>query len=237
MHKTVIALGVAGAMIAGIVAAHAQYPTAARATAVDPANFTNPVANDYYPLVAGRIATLRGTEDGAKLLERVTTTHDTKMIQGVRTVVVFDVLFKDGLLHEKTTDWYANDNSGNVWYFGEDTAVYDKQGHVVSTAGTWQAGVDGAVAGLIMPADPKPTDAYRQEFHAGDAEDQAWIVQRHLTATTAYGRLSDLLRSFEWTRVEPHVMDSKLYAPGLGIVVEGSIVGGTEHLELVKVTG
>ena len=101
----------------------------------------------------------------------MTITHWTKKIQGVRNTVVLDVLRRadDGTLAEKTWDWYADDNVGDVWYFGEQTATYTRQGRVSSREGSWQAGVRGAVAGTIMPANPHPTDAYRQEFFAGHA--------------------------------------------------------------------
>jgi hypothetical protein len=239
MKKALIALSVTAALIAGVATAQAQRqaPPRAAAAGVDPANFTNPVANPYYPLVAGRIATLRGSEDGARLLERVVTTHRTKTIQGVTTTVIVDVVWRNGKVHERTLDWYANDNVGNVWYFGERTAVYDAQGGIVSTAGSWKAGVDGAIAGLIMPANPAPTDAYRQEFHVGNAEDQAWTVTRGGSVTVPYGTVDHVVRSFEWTRLEPQVMGMKLYGPGLGIVWEGSFAGGNEQLRLVKISG
>jgi hypothetical protein len=106
---------------------------------------------------------------------------------------------------------------------------------VESTEGSWEAGVDGAVPGIIMPADPRPTDAYRQELYRGHAEDQAWIVQRHGVAHVPYGDFTHVVRSFEWSRLEPHVLSEKLYAPGLGIVRERSIAGGQELLFLVDV--
>ncbi|HLB39919.1 MAG TPA: hypothetical protein VJM84_05650 [Actinomycetota bacterium] len=237
MRKALIALSMTVAVVAGVATANAQRNAPTQAGGVDPANFTTPVSNPYYPLVVGRIATFRGGENGARLLERVTTTHRTKIIQGVTTTVVLDVVWRNGRIHEKTHDWYANDNVGNVWYFGERTAVYDAQGGIVSTAGSWKSGVDGAVAGLIMPADPEPTDAYRQELYVGEAEDQAWTVTRGGSVTVPYGTVDHVVRSFEWTRLEPQVMGMKLYAPGLGIVWEGSFAGGNEQLRLVTVSG
>ena len=133
----------------------------------DPADFTSPVPNAYFPLEPGMVSTYRGREGKDRLSERLTITDETKVIQGITTTVVDDVVYaKGGLVAEKTTDWYANDNDGNVWYFGEATATYDEHGNVITTEGSWEAGVDGAVAGTIMPADPMPTDAYRQEFSA-----------------------------------------------------------------------
>lgn len=207
-----------------------------RADRVDPARFADPQPNPYFPLEPGTVSRLKGTDGGMRLRERVRVTHRTKRIQGVDTTVVTDVVRRaDGSLAERTEDWYANDSSGNVWYFGERTATYDRAGQLESREGSWRAGRGGAVAGQIMPADPGPTDAYRQEFYADHAEDQAWIVQRDARRRTPMGRLRHVVRSFEWTRLEPGVLSMKFYAPGLGIVLEKDVSGGHERFELVSV--
>jgi hypothetical protein len=198
--------------------------------------FDHPRSNPYFPLRPGTVSRYRGTEDGEHFKELVTVTDRTRTIQGVATTAVRDVLRRaDGTLAERTTDWYAADNDGNVWYFGERTATYDEHGHLESREGSWLAGVDGAVAGTIMPADPKPTDAYRQEYRRRHAEDQAWIVQRNARVRVPYGRLRHVVRSFEWTRLEPRVLSQKFYAPGLGIVQERDVAGGNERFVLVSV--
>ena len=208
------------------------------APAVNPAQFNHPQQNKYFPLEVGTVFRYRGVDEGERLREVVTVTARKKTIEGVRTTVVRDVVRSaDGTLVEKTHDWYAADDDGNVWYFGEATATYDEQGDVESREGSWQAGVDGAVAGIIMPADPRPTDAYRQELYRGQAEDQAWIVQRHFSVEVPYGKVRDVVRSFEWSRLEPRVMSTKLYGPGLGIIRERDISGGNESFELVSVEG
>jgi hypothetical protein len=239
-HTRTVAAGTAGVLgllAAGVFAATWAGGSTNRSAGIDPANFSSPKQNPYYPLKPGTVSHLRGSDDGKKFHERVTITHRTKMILGVRTHVVVDVLRRaDGSLAESTHDWYADDNSGNVWYFGEATATYDAQGHQNSTGGSWQAGVNGGHAGLIMPADPKPTDAYRQEYRRGHAEDQAWIVQRNAHLTVPYGKLRHVVRSFEWSRLEKGVLSVKFYAPGLGIVKEHDLVGGTETFELVSVS-
>ena len=199
--------------------------------------FDHPRQNAYYPLVPGTVSRLRGTDEGERFRETVTVTRRHKTIQGVRTTVVLDVVRRaDGSLAERTHDWYAADNRGNVWYFGEATATYDEQGRLEDREGSWQAGVAGARRGIIMPASPHPTDAFRQEFDRGDAEDQAWIVQRGLTLKVPYGTVRHAVRSFEWTRLEPGVISTKIYAPGLGIVRERDVSGGSETFELVSVS-
>jgi len=231
---TALAVGVL-VLVGGVVAAaNARAPRIV--DPIDPANFDSPVANQYFPLEVGQLAVLKGQEDGSRLVNRVEVTGDTKVILGVTTTVVFDRVWEDGALAERTYDWYASDDAGNVWYFGEDTATLDEHGHVTSTSGSWEAGVDGAVAGIIMPADPRPTDAFRQEYLKGEAEDQAWITQRFAERTVPFGHLTDLVRSYEWTRLEPGVVARKFYAPGMGIVAEQDVAGGTESLELVAFT-
>ena len=238
MPRRIVILTAALAVVGGVSAA--VVPTLgasqARPTGVDPAQFDRPQQNEYFPLEPGTVTRYRGTDDGERFVERVRVTHRTKRIQGVATTVVRDTLRRaDGSLAEQTSDWYAPDNDGNVWYFGEATATYDRSGHLESREGSWRAGVDGAVAGLIMPADPRPTDAYRQEFLKGEAEDQAWIVQRNASTTVPYGTLHHVVRSFEWTRLEKSVLSLKLYAPGLGIVRERDMSGGSESFVLVSV--
>jgi hypothetical protein len=200
------------------------------------AQFDHPQENPYFPLRPGTVSRYRVHEDGEPFREKVTVTGRTRIILGVRTTVVRDVLRRaDGTVAERTHDWYAADDDGNVWYFGEATATYDRQGHLDSREGSWQAGAHGAVQGVIMPADPQPTNAYRQEYRRGHAEDQAWIVQRHARVRVPYGHLRDVVRSFEWSRLEPRVLSTKYYAPGLGIVREQDVAGGHEFVELVSV--
>jgi hypothetical protein len=232
-------LAVAAATVGGISAVSTSGGTAAPPApqaAVNPGQFSAPQQNPYFPLKPGAVSRYRGSEDGHLYRERVVVTGRTKRIQGVATTVVSDIVRRaDGSVAEKTHDWYAPDNDGNVWYFGEATATYDRRGHLQSREGSWRAGRDGAVAGKIMPADPRPTLAYRQEYYRRHAEDQAWIVQRNASTTVPYGHLDHVVRSLEWTRLEKPVVSLKLYAPGLGIVRERDMSGGDESFVLVSV--
>jgi len=195
--KTLIALVVAAAAtaIALPVAASTSSPASTAATPA-PADFSHPRQNPYFPLRPGTTTILRGTDDGTRLRERVHVTGRTKMIQGVRTRVVTDVVRRtNGVLAEATSDWYAADSSGNVWYFGEATATYDEHGHLESREGSWRAGLHGAVPGMIMPAHPHAGQAFRQEFHRGHAEDQAWIVGRSGSTKTPLRRFHQIGRA------------------------------------------
>jgi hypothetical protein len=244
MHKTFTGLAVSTVVgVAAVIAGTAlpgttspAAPTAATRSVVDPADFGHPVANPWFPLEPGTTTVLRGTDEGERFREKVRVTDRTKVIEGVSANVVRDVLRRvDGSLAEATSDWYATDDDGNVWYFGERTATYDRHGHVESREGSWQAGVDGGVAGLIMPADPKATDAYRQEYLAGQAEDQAWIVGFKGSVRVPLRTFHHVLRTFEWSRLEPGVISTKLYARGVGVVREQDVAGGSETFEVVAV--
>jgi hypothetical protein len=239
----VIGLGMAAACVGGLAAGTAATGSARgpspRSGSQHPAAsaFDHPSQNPYYPLRPGTVSRYRGSSEGERFVETVTVTHRHATIQGVRTTVVRDVLRRlDGTVAESTQDWYAPDNHGNVWYLGEATATYDAHGHLESREGSWRAGENGAKAGLIMPGCPRVTDAYRQEFRAGQAEDQAWIVQRGLTLQVPYGTVRHVLRTFEWTRLEPGVLSAKLYGRGLGIVRERDVAGGDEKFDLVSVS-
>jgi hypothetical protein len=201
----------------------------------DPANFTHPVGNVYFPLTPGLLTHLRGTEGEERFLEKVRVTHRTKMIAGVRATVVRDVVRRpDGTLAETTDDWYADDNAGNVWYLGEDTATYDEHGHLEDREGSWEAGKHGAEPGIIMPSRARPSTADFMEHAKGVAEDQAWVVQHLGHVRTPGGRFTDIVRTFEWSRLEPDVISQKFYAAGLGIIAERDVAAGDEHFWVVS---
>jgi hypothetical protein len=238
--RTAAVLATAATVLAALMTTSAAAPSAspsAAPTNPDPKLFKHPVQNPFYPLTPGLVTRLRGTDGDEHFRQVVRVTVRTKTIAGVEATVVRDVLHRtDGTLAEATDDWYAADSSGNVWYFGEDTATYDAHGNLESREGSWEAGVDGAVAGLIMPANPRPSVAARMEFSKGVAEDQAWVVQRLASIVTPGGREHSVVRTLEWGRLEPKVISQKFYARGLGIVEEKDLAGGDEHFWLVSST-
>ena len=138
-----------------------------------------------------------------------------KQILGIDATVVHDVVTEHGDLIENTWDWYAQDGCGNVWYLGENTKDYEN-GVVVSTAGSWEAGVNGAQPGVVMPADPQVGLSYRQEYYAGEAEDAATILSLTEQAEVPYGHFSDVILTKEYTPLHPEDLEYKLYAEGIG---------------------
>jgi hypothetical protein len=193
------------------------------------------VDNPWFPLKPGTTLVYRGTEGGEQLRDVFTVTNRTKLIQGARCTVVVDRLYKDGRLAERTTDWYAQDAAGNVWYFGEETAELDENGNVQSTEGTWQAGVDGAKAGIFMPAHPKVGHSFRQEYYKGHAEDRFRVLRLDAAVRVPYAQSDRALLTKEWTPLEPDVVGHKYYVRGIGTVKEQTVKGGDELLVLVEV--
>jgi hypothetical protein len=202
---------------------------------IDPADFSPRVDNPWFPLTPGRTLVYTGTKDGRKALDLFVATARTRVIDGVRTRVVEDRLYLDNVLEERTSDYYAQDRCGNVWYFGEDTATLDRRGHVVDTEGTWHAGVDGARPGVFMQAHPQPGRRFRQEWYQGHAEDVFKVIDRSAKVTVPYGSFRHALRTAEWTALEPGVLDNKYYVRGVGEVAEVSVKGPREALRLVEI--
>lgn len=199
---------------------------------IDPASFVDGVDNPFFPMVRGATFVF----DGAEHVE-VEVLPDRKTILGVSVTVVRDRVFEDGELIEDTLDWYAQDRQGNVWYFGEQTAEYEN-GKVTSTTGSWEAGVDGAQPGIVMLAEARAGDEYRQEFYEGEAEDLAAIIAVEGSVTVKAGSWSgaDVLVTEEWTPLEPDVRERKTYARGFGVVEIRTVKGGDEVTTLTSAT-
>ena len=200
-----------------------------------PSDFTARVDNQWFPLTPGTTYVYRGSDRGQPSRDVVTVTHRTKIVAGVPCAVIEDRLYVSGRLAERTTDWYSQDKQGNVWYFGEATANLDESGHVTSTEGSWEAGRDGARAGIFMPARPKVGQSFRQEFYKGHAEDHFRVVDLQASVRTPYVSSTRALLTKEWTPLEPGVVDHKLYVHGIGTVLEQTIKGGSELNKLVSV--
>ena len=193
------------------------------------------VDNPYFPLEPGTTFIYRGETDGAPTRNVTSVTYDTKVILGVTTIVVHDQAFEEGVLVEDTYDWFAQDVDGNVWYFGEDTKELDEDGNVISTEGSWEAGVDGAQPGIIMLADPKKGDRYQQEFLPGVAEDMAQVLGYKKSLCVSYGCFKDVLQIKEWSPLDPGVVEHKYYAEDVGFIYAVMVKGGEEQTELVRI--
>jgi hypothetical protein len=222
-----------------VLALAALLPPSAAAAAptarpLDPADFVGRVTNPWYPLTPGSTYVYRGVKDGRASREVITVRQQTKVISGVRTTVVSDVLYVDGRLAERTTDWYAQDKKGSVWYFGERTAELDRTGRVTSREGSWQTGLNGAKPGIYMPARPRAGQSFRQEIYKGHAEDRFRILSLAVSVHVPFVSSDKALLTKEWTPLEPGVVDHKYYVRGIGTVKELSVKGAAESAVLVS---
>jgi hypothetical protein len=201
---------------------------------LDPTQFTTRIDNRWWPMTPGSRWTYRETDgqDSTKRVQ-VTVTDQTKTIIGIQARVVHDVVTEDGQLVEDTYDWYAQDAKGNIWYLGEDTKEYEN-GKVVSTEGSWQAGVGRAQPGILLPADPKRDMAYRQEYYEGQAEDAARVLSLDMRAKVPAGSFDQVLATQDYTPLEPNLVEHKFYAPGVGPVLAITVKGGSSREELVR---
>jgi hypothetical protein len=202
---------------------------------IDPADFVDDVDNPYMPLMPGTRLVYEGVEDGETERIEVEVTGDRRDVMGISAVVVRDTVYEDGELIEDTYDWFAQDVDGNVWYLGEDSREFE-DGEQVSTEGSWEAGVDGALPGIVMLADPQVGEAYRQEYYEGEAEDMAEVRETDSSVTVSAGKFDDVVIIREWNPLEPDVIEDKYYAPGLGVVLEVKIQGGDGRVELLEST-
>jgi hypothetical protein len=228
--KIPFATALVGACALASLTSYAATPPVPPAAAFSPR-----VDNPWYPLRPGTTYLYRGVKDGEPARDVFTVTHRTTVVNGVRCVVVSDRLYLGGRLEERTTEWFSQDRQGNVWYFGEDTAELDEQGHVKNRSGSWRAGVKGARPGIFMFANPTVGRSAQQEFLEGEAEDHFRVVSLQAAADAPYVSSKRALLTREWTPLEPGTIDHKLFVHGIGMVREQTVEGPVERFVLVSV--
>ncbi len=212
----------------------AALPQGAEPVELDPADFVAEIDNPYWPMSPGSTWVYRETDaEGAVQRVEVTVTDRTRTILGIEATVVHDVVTEDGELIEDTFDWYAQDTAGNVWYLGEATKEFEN-GKVSTTEGSWEAGADGAQAGIIVPADPEVGMTYRQEYYAGEAEDAAEVMSLDGQAQVPFGHFRDVLLTKDFTPLHRRILEYKMYARGIGPVLVLGVSGGSDREELLR---
>jgi hypothetical protein len=202
---------------------------------IDPKNFVTRVDNRYWPLEPGTAFHYKGVRGRTPQTDDEVVTHGTKTILGIKCTVVKDTVSEHGRPIERTYDWYAQDKQGNVWYMGE-LSLELQHGRFVKASDSWQSGVNGAKPGIIMPANPRRGDRYRQEYYPpGQALDQARVLGRRGTVRVPYGTFKKPLVTSEYSPLEPQT-EQKYYVAGLGEVAETVVKGHHEEFKLVSVT-
>ena len=231
----VLALGAAAGGAIAAQGGNGRLPKGSETVHLNPADFTTKIDNPYWPMKPGTRWVYRETDaEGTRQKVLVSVTDRTKRIaNGIVARVVRDVVTEKGQFVEVTDDWYAQDKRGNIWYLGEDTTEYEN-GKPVSKAGSFEAGVDGAQAGVIMPAHPRPGLAYRQEYYKGQAEDKARIVSLREQAEVPAGHYRRVLMTRDWNPLDKKVLEFKFYARGVGPVLAVSVSGGSDREELIR---
>jgi hypothetical protein len=198
---------------------------------LDADDFVERIDHPYWPMSPGNRWVYR--EDGQRV--EVTVTERTKQILGIDATVVHDVVSEDGELVEDTFDWYGQDEDGNLWYLGEETKEFEN-GEVKSTAGSWEAGVDGAEAGILLPGEPEIGQRYRQEYYEGEAEDNGEILSVDEKVEVPFGSFDEVLMTKDTTPLEPDVLEHKFYAKDVGPVLVLKLSGDSGREELVRFT-
>ncbi len=205
---------------------------------IDTADFisTGITGNAFFPVRPGTTCVYEGeNEDGAMVRVEEEHTTATKTIMGISCVVINAREYENGALIEDTFDWYAQDKIGNMWYFGEFSQEIE-DGEIVGTGGSWEAGVDGALPGIIMLADPLVGVWYRQEYYEGEAEDVAQVLSLRADLTVPYGYYSMCLQIAEWNPLERGIVEHKYYARGVGLLRAVAVEGETGYEDLVSIT-
>jgi hypothetical protein len=215
--------------LAGCGSDSTSLPQGSEPSKLEPGGFVSEIDNPYWPMTPG--TTWVYLEDGQRV--EVTVTDRKKQIVGIPATVVHDVVTEDGALVEDTWDWYGQDADGNVWYLGEDTKEYEN-GKLKSTEGSWQAGVDGAEAGVVVPAKPEIGLTYRQEYYKGEAEDAARVLSLDERVEVPFGRFTQVLMTKDYTPLEPRILEHKFYAKSVGPVLALTVAGGSGREELIR---
>jgi hypothetical protein len=213
-----------------------ELPTGANLVNLNPADFSADITNPYWPMKPGTRWIYRGVEEGEPTQDIVivATTSTKKLANGITARVVRDTARAEGQIIEDTLDWYAQDSAGNVWYMGEQTAEFE-DGKVVSRAGSWEAGKDGALPGILVPAQPQVGQKYRQEYKKGEAEDNGQVLATNHLVEVEAGQYKGALVTMDTSTIEPDVVEFKFYAPDVGPLLALDISGGAGREELVKV--
>ena len=189
-------------------------------SAVDKKDFVSAGSNTYFRLEPGYTLVLA---DGNERLV-ITVLDETRIVDGVETRIVEERESKNGKLIEVSRNFFAfNTADRGVYYFGEEVDIY-KNGKVVGHEGAWESGENGARFGLAMPGEVELGARYYQEVAPGVAMDRAEIAGLHETLKTPAGEFKDCLKVAETTPLEKGAKEYKLYAPGVGLIKDASLL-------------
>lgn len=199
-------------------------------TDIRPADFVVGITNPYLPLASGAQWVYEARlEDGSTERIEWEILDETRNVNGVTATILHDSVFVDGDLVEETFDWFAQDQEGNVWYLGEEVDNYEN-GVLVNHTGSWEWGKDGALPGVVMWANPAAhlNETYYQEYYAGEAEDQGQVLSVSESVIVPFGEFEDVVRTFDFSVLDPDLQEHKFYAAGVGLIKENDLLTGEE---------
>jgi hypothetical protein len=200
---------------------------------VDASDLSAEITNPLMPFPVGATWSYSAeTEDGTETID-IVVLAENQDVWGVSARVVRDTVFVAGEMVEDTFDWYGQDSRGHVWYLGEDTTEYEN-GVPICNCGAWESGVDGALPGIVMLADPQLGDEYRQEYYEGEAEDYAEVVELDVTVEVPAGSFDGCIKTRDRSAIEPGLDEYKYYCPGVGNVL---VEEGDVRVELIEYSG
>jgi hypothetical protein len=228
-----LALAAASAAAGGESASGGELPRGRQPVELDPAQFETRIDNAYWPMRRGTRWLYRGSGDGTKARSRVRVTGKTRTLaNGVRARALRDAARESGRLVEVAFEWYAQDAAGNVWYLAEDVMELVR-GRLRRTDG-WEAGVDGAQPGVVMPGAPEVGMRFRQQHYRRKNGDRSEILSLEERVKVPARHFNEVLMLRETTPVEPRAAEYKFYAPGVGLVLTQEVSGGRARLELAR---
>lgn len=214
--------------------AKTEFMEPANSQAINPEEFSTEITNKYLSLPVGTTFVYESqTDEGLERVE-IEITGETKNVMGVETLVYRDKVWVDNVIHEDTRDYMAQHRNGDVWYFGEDVDNYSK-GKLIHHGGSWHAGENGALPGIVVKANPKVGDSYQQEYYPGEAEDMVDVLSLDETVTVPYGTFTNCLKTFDWSPLDPSSLENKYYCPEARTVVLEVDTTNGEKKELIDV--
>lgn len=204
--------------------------------AFTPASFdsnSDAITNPHCPVLVGRVLSYEARDTDEVVV--VEATGAIRSIAGVRCTELREQCFEEGELVEETHTWLAQDTAGNVWVLGESQTELSG-GVIISTAGSWDADMDGVDPAIQMKSEHVTGDTYRRTAAPDEVPDWIRIIGAEVELRLpGSGVLYEGCVSLqEWDPSEFGADEVKHYAPGIGLVLEHAL-DGSERLELVEV--
>lgn len=198
-----------------------------------PENFVSGIDNPYLTYEPGTTFIYKVKDSREDEEIRIEVTDRTKEVLGVTAIVVVDSDWEAGELVESTEGLFAQDIDGNVWILAEQSIEYEDG--VIVDEDIWSTGVDGALPGIVMKADPLPGDIYLNEYYKDLNEAGVGILSLDASASTPHGSFTDCLKVRDWSPQDPHEIEYKYYCKEVSTLVLDETEDSDYREELTEV--